>query len=50
MRQFLPSSPCVGHLSMQLIHMQPGSTTLAMPFDARLITIGTAVHGAPSPR
>jgi acyl-coenzyme A thioesterase PaaI-like protein len=50
MRQFLPTSPYVGHLGMRLMEVQPGVATLALPFDQRLITIGTTVHGAPSPR
>jgi uncharacterized protein (TIGR00369 family) len=45
MRRFLPTSPYVGHLGMRLIDVQPGSATLALPFDERLITIGTVVHG-----
>ncbi|MBO0781578.1 MAG: PaaI family thioesterase [Ktedonobacteraceae bacterium] len=44
-RQFIPDSPYVGHLGMQLIDMQPDTATLAMPFDEKLVTIGTTVHG-----
>ncbi|HEY7356592.1 MAG TPA: PaaI family thioesterase [Ktedonobacterales bacterium] len=44
-RQFLPNSPYVGHLGMRLVEMQPDSATLALPFSATLITIGTVVHG-----
>jgi uncharacterized protein (TIGR00369 family) len=45
MRQFLPTSPFVGHLGIQLTEIQPGVATLSMPFTDSLITIGTTVHG-----
>ncbi|HEY4382942.1 MAG TPA: PaaI family thioesterase [Ktedonobacteraceae bacterium] len=44
-RQFLPNSPYVGHLGIQLIDMQPGTATLLLPFKDELVTIGTVVHG-----
>jgi uncharacterized protein (TIGR00369 family) len=44
-RQFLPSSPYVGHLGIQLIDMQPDVATLRLPFADSLITIGTTIHG-----
>jgi uncharacterized protein (TIGR00369 family) len=44
-RQFLPTSPYVGHLGMRLVEMQPDSATLALPFAQSLVTIGTVVHG-----
>jgi uncharacterized protein (TIGR00369 family) len=44
-RQFLPTSPYVGHLGIRLTDMQPGVATLTLPFAAPLITIGTIVHG-----
>ena len=44
-RQFLPTSPYVGHLAIQLIDMQPGVATLRLPFADSLITIGTTIHG-----
>lgn len=44
-RQFLPHSPFVGHLGMQLAEMQPDLAVLTMPFQDALITIGTTVHG-----
>ncbi len=44
-RQFLPTSPYVGHLSIQLIDMQPNVATLTLPFTSSLITIGTTIHG-----
>src|SRR5215470_12709928 len=45
MRQFLPTSPFVGHLGIHLTDVQPGRATLIMPFTEQLITIGTTVHG-----
>ncbi len=44
-RQFLPNSPYVSHLGMQLVEMQPDQATLKLPFSAALITIGNTVHG-----
>jgi uncharacterized protein (TIGR00369 family) len=44
-RQFLPTSPYVGHLGIQLIDMQPDVATLRLPFADSLITIGTTIHG-----
>src|SRR5947209_11183851 len=44
-RQFLPTSPYVGHLGIQLTDMQPDVATLTLPFTDSLITIGTTMHG-----
>ena len=44
-RQFLPTSPYVGHLGIQLTNMQPDVATLTLPFTNSLITIGTTMHG-----
>lgn len=44
-RQFLPASPFVGHLGIQLVDMQPDVATLRLPFTDSLITIGTTIHG-----
>ena len=44
-RQFLPTSPYVGHLGIHLIDMQSGVATLRLPYADSLITIGTTVHG-----
>jgi uncharacterized protein (TIGR00369 family) len=44
-RQFLPTSPYVGHLGIQLTAMQPGAAALTLPFADNLVTIGTIVHG-----
>jgi uncharacterized protein (TIGR00369 family) len=45
MRQFLPTSPFVKHLGIQLVELQPDSAVLSLPFSEALITIGTTVHG-----
>ena len=44
-RQFLPTSPFVGHLGIQLTDMQSDLATLTLPFANSLITIGTTIHG-----
>src|SRR2546428_10930007 len=44
-RQFLPTSPYVGHLGIQLTDMQPDVATLTLPFDSSLVTIGNTIHG-----
>jgi uncharacterized protein (TIGR00369 family) len=44
-RQFLSTSPYVGHLGIQLTTLQPGMATLTLPFTDELVTIGTIVHG-----
>lgn len=44
-RQFLPASPYVGHLGMQLTDMQPDMAVLTLPFARSLVTIGATVHG-----
>src|SRR3989442_10171180 len=44
-RQFLPTSPYVGHLGIQLTDMRPDMAMLTLPFADSLITIGTTVHG-----
>lgn len=44
-RQFLTTSPYVGHLGIQLTAMQPDVATLTLPFAEALVTIGTIVHG-----
>lgn len=45
MRQFLPTSPYVGHFGMQLKLMQPDVVELVLPFADALVTTGTIVHG-----
>lgn len=44
-RQFLPNSPYVGHLGMQLSTMQKDQATLTLPFTDALVTIGKVIHG-----
>jgi uncharacterized protein (TIGR00369 family) len=44
-RQFLPTSPYVGYLGIQLVDMQQDVATLRLPFADSLITIGTTMHG-----
>ena len=44
-RQFLPHSPFVGHLGIQLTSMQPDVATLTLPFADSLVTISTTIHG-----
>lgn len=44
-KQFLPTSPYVGHLHIQLTEMQPDMAVLTLPFDPALVTIGKTVHG-----
>src|SRR5258708_38371971 len=45
LRQFLPTSPYVGHLGMQLTDMQPDVAVLPLPFASSLVSIGTTIHG-----
>jgi uncharacterized protein (TIGR00369 family) len=45
MRQFLPTSPYVKYLGIQLVELQPDLAVLSLPFGEPLITIGTTVHG-----
>ena len=44
-RAFLPASPFVGHLGIQLSEMEADRATLTMPYAQALATIGTVVHG-----
>jgi uncharacterized protein (TIGR00369 family) len=44
-RQFLPTSPYVGHLGLRLGDLQPDVATLTLPFTPALATLGTVVHG-----
>ncbi len=44
-RRFLPTSPYVNYLGIQLVDMQSDMATLKLPFVNSLITIGTTVHG-----
>ena len=44
-RHFLPDSPFVGHLGIQLSDLQPDVATLTLPFAQSLATVGSIVHG-----
>lgn len=45
MRQFIPQSPYVGLLGMQIEELGDGTATLSLPFKDEVITIGSTVHG-----
>lgn len=45
MEQFVPASPLVGHLGIELVDLSDGRATLRLPFRDHNITIGTVVHG-----
>ncbi|MGB7235456.1 MAG: PaaI family thioesterase [Rhodococcus sp. (in: high G+C Gram-positive bacteria)] len=45
MAMFLPQSPFVKHLGIELIDISEGHARLRMPFKDDLITVGDMVHG-----
>lgn len=45
MREFVPSSPLVGHLGMWLEAIEPEKARLVLPFDPSLATVGDVIHG-----
>lgn len=45
MREFLPTSPFVGHVGIELVDLEDGRAELALPFRDEVVTIGTVVHG-----
>ncbi|WP_338888859.1 PaaI family thioesterase [Rhodococcus sovatensis] len=45
MTMFLPQSPFVQHLGIELIDISEGHARLRMPFKDDLITVGDMVHG-----
>jgi uncharacterized protein (TIGR00369 family) len=45
MREFVPHSPLVQHLGMELRVLERDRAELALPFDPRLVTLGDVVHG-----
>jgi uncharacterized protein (TIGR00369 family) len=45
MRQFVPSSPLVQHLGIELQSLEPDRAELRLPYDPRLATVGDVVHG-----
>lgn len=44
-RAFVPSSPLVGHLGIRLDELGDGTARLALPYDEKLVTVGTTIHG-----
>ena len=44
-RGFLPASPLVGHLGIELQSLGPDRAVLRLPFAQHLATIGDVVHG-----
>lgn len=45
MRQFVPTSPFVGHLGIELGRVDDGHAELTLPFREEVVTIGDVVHG-----
>jgi uncharacterized protein (TIGR00369 family) len=45
MRQFVPASPLVRHLGIELRSLERDRAELALPFDQRLVTLADVVHG-----
>ena len=44
-RAFIPQSPLVGHLGIELIELGSDRAVLRMPFRPELATMGDVVHG-----
>jgi uncharacterized protein (TIGR00369 family) len=44
-RGFLPKSPFVGHLGIELQSLEPDTAVLRLPFTDRVVTVGDIVHG-----
>lgn len=42
---FLPTSPFVGHVGLELLSLEDGHAELALPFRDEVVTIGQVVHG-----
>lgn len=45
MTMFLPNSPYVRHMGIELVEISEGSARLRMPFREELVTVGDMVHG-----
>ena len=45
MREFVPQSPLVRHLGIELRSLEPDRAELALPFDERLAALADVVHG-----
>jgi uncharacterized protein (TIGR00369 family) len=44
-REFLPTSPFVGHLGLRLAELRPDFAVLVLPFAPEVVTIASVVHG-----
>ena len=42
---FIPSSPLVGHLGIEVVSLEPDAARLRLPFRPELATMGDVVHG-----
>lgn len=45
MREFVPASPFVGHVGIELVDIANGRAELTLAFREELVTIGRVVHG-----
>jgi uncharacterized protein (TIGR00369 family) len=45
MREFVPASPLVQHLGIELVALEPDRAELRLPFAPTLPTVGDVVHG-----
>ncbi len=45
MAAFIPTSPLVRHLGMEIVDLGEDAATLRLPFTDHLVTIGETVHG-----
>ena len=45
MRRFVPGSPLVRHLGIELRSLERDRAELVLPFDERLVTLADVVHG-----
>lgn len=45
MREFVPASPLVQHLGIELVSLEPDRAELRLPFASTLPTLGDVVHG-----
>lgn len=44
-REFLPNSPFVGHVGIELAALEDGRAELSLDFREEVVTIGRVVHG-----
>ena len=42
---FIPASPLVGHLGIEVVSLEPDRARLRLPFRPELATMGDVVHG-----